>query len=162
LPGDLQSRQAGAGNQEHSPAKIRRTNVASAELKSGDVAASLGKVTSDFGFPRRVSRGLLHDKPIGAAALSDSEHVWPKAFTGSFAVDCGGDACSLAGWAADDDVSGWRPIIVEISYVTFDLDPWKSAPDLHSPVGVNLTKRPCLDAGPLESDSVEAKAREKV
>lgn len=74
LPGDLKSRETGVGKNEHSPPDMRRTKIASRKFNSGAVVASCRQIVTDFGLPRLVSRGLLHDKPFSVQLEPDSQH----------------------------------------------------------------------------------------
>jgi len=103
-PGDLQSRQAGAGKNVHSSAKIRRTKVISTKFKSSTVEANAGKMVIDFGFPRRSSGGLLHDIPLNARLLARLEHFREESSACSVTMDGGADAGSLAGRPTKTDV----------------------------------------------------------
>src|SRR3990172_7742682 len=159
LPGERQSRQAGAGNQEHSPANIRRTNVTSAEFKSGDMAASVGKIATDFGFPCRVSGRLLHDKPFCAHVDPNAEHVGPEAFAVPVSVNSGSDTCPLAGRPADDDIrrdSEERVNVVMNWGLQEAFDEPCAAP------GIALTERDRFNTRPAKADSVAADAREQI
>lgn len=161
FPADLQSRQVGAGNQEHSPANIRRTNIVSAELKSGDIEAIAGKIVTDFGFPRRVSRGLLHDNEMGLCGEDDAQHVGPEGCTCPLTADRCGDARGLAGRSADAD--GWAPALWnESSDVIMDRNSWKILAENAAAKRVNLTKLVSLYPGALETESVAADAGEKI
>jgi hypothetical protein len=93
------------GKKEHSPADMRRTKIASRELSSGAVEASLRQISRDFGFPRRISRRLLHDKPFCSGVEPDAEHVGPQAIPGSPSMDRSTNARALAGRTTKDDIA---------------------------------------------------------
>jgi hypothetical protein len=77
LPGERESRETGVGKNEHSPAYMRRTKIASRELNSGAVVASSLQIARDFGFPSRVAGRLLHDKPLRSQLDPDTQHLGP-------------------------------------------------------------------------------------
>lgn len=83
---------------------MRRTKIASRELNSGAVEARSRQTFRDFGFPFRISRGLLHDKPFDAGVDPDAQHFRPQAFSCSISMDCRSDAGPLTGRSADNNV----------------------------------------------------------
>jgi len=70
--------------------------------------ANAGKIVTDLGFPRRISRGLFHDKPFCCHVDPDAEHFGPERVSGALSCDSGSDACLLAWGSANNDV-GWYP-----------------------------------------------------
>ncbi len=81
-----------------------RTKIASRELNSGTVEASLRQRSRDFGFPFRIARGLLHDKPFCAGVDADPQHFGPQRFSGARSVHGGGNAGTLAWRTANNDI----------------------------------------------------------
>jgi hypothetical protein len=92
------------------------------------VAASCGKIINDFGFPARISRGLLHDKPFCVGFEPDPKHFKPQGSSGSLAVDGGGNAGFLTGRPSNNDVDagvrGESP--VEFLNIVIEFSPFKS------------------------------------
>lgn len=160
LPGDRESRETGVGKNEHAPADMRRTKIASRELNSGAVEASSRQTARDFGFPFRVARGLLHDKPFCAGVDADTQHLGPEAFAGPLAVDGGGDAGGLAGRASDDDVSGHAG---EGPHVVMDGDAGEMMGDETAPAGLDLTEADDAEAaGGAEAEGMTSDVAEKI
>jgi hypothetical protein len=83
---------------------MRRTKIASRELSSGAVEASSRQVRHARGFPFRISRRLLHDKPFCAGVDANAQHFGPQAFAGSVSRDGGSNTGSLAWRAAKNDI----------------------------------------------------------
>jgi hypothetical protein len=132
----------------------------SAELKDGDVAASCAKIVSDLGFPRRISGGLLHDKPVATGSEPSVEHSGEQCVPGSIAMDGGGDAGLLAGWAAEAGVGCWGS--VDGSNIFKSRYPRKGRGQAFAPPRVIFAERHGLVACALHAEGVTADAGEKI
>jgi hypothetical protein len=121
------------------------------------MAASCGKIIRDFGFPRRISRGLLHDKPFCAGFDPNPEHIGPETSPGSLAVDGGCNTSFLTGRSADDDIGSFTRIIP--SDVSKDWYSKSEIPNALTAPRVDFAERNRLNAGALEADRVTADAR---
>jgi hypothetical protein len=139
---------------------MRRTKIASRELNSGAVVARSRQTCRDFGFPFRIARGLLHDKPFCAGVDPDSQHFGPQAFPCSFAVDSGGNARLLAGRSADDEMCADAG---EGSHVAVDWNAGEMVGDEALSSRLNLDKLHDIEpAGGSEAEGVTADVAEKV
>ncbi len=160
LPGERKSRETGVGKNEHSPADMRRTKVASRELSSGTVEASARQTSRDLGLPSRIARGLLHDKPFCAGVEADPQHFGPQAVPGSRPVHGCGNAGGLAWRTANNDIcppAGVGP------HVIMDGDSWEMMGEQSAPAWLNLDELHNSEAaGGFEADGVAADVAEKV
>jgi hypothetical protein len=160
LPGDRKSRETGVGKNEHSPADMRRTKVASRELSSGTVEASSRQIARDFGFPLRVSRRLLHDKPFCSGVEPDAEHVGPQGIPGSPSMDRSTNARALAGRTTDDEIA---PNALKSPHVVMHRDAGKVATEQPAPSRLDLDKLDGAEAANgVEAEGVPADVAEEV
>jgi hypothetical protein len=132
----------------------------SAELKSGHVEASTGKISRDFGFPRRVARRLLHDKPFDTGTEPGNEHVGPQRYAAPIAVYGCCDAGLLTRRPAEADVgSNGR----QGSNIFINLGSGVKSHQLLAPALVAFAQ--CCDlkcAGAQKAQAVETDAGEEV
>lgn len=160
-PGERESRETGVGKNEHSPADMRRTKVASRKLNSGCVEASSRQIARDFGFPFLVAGRLLHDKPFDIHVDADPQHVRPEGFAGSLPVDSGSDACTLARRAADDEIGS--AVRFERLHVVVYWDTRELMRDESTPAWLDLAELHGSEVACIgEPEGVSAKATEEI
>ncbi len=160
LPGDRKSRETGVGKNEHSPADMWRTKIASREFNSGTVVASFRQRSRDFGFPSRISRGLLHDKPFCAGVEPDAEHVGPQGVSCSPSRDGSTNARMLAGRTTNDDIA-LSPS--KSSHVVMQWDVREAMGEQSLPAGFDLDELDGAESASLvEADRVASDVAEKV
>jgi hypothetical protein len=148
------------GKNEHSPADMRRTKVASREFSSGTVEASERQIARDFGFPFRVSRWLLHDKPFCAGVEPNAKHVGPQSSSVPSSMDRSADASALAWGAADDDIACNAR---ESSNIVMQRDSGKVVREKPSPAWLDLDKLDgSVSACGVEAECVSADVAEKI
>jgi hypothetical protein len=158
-PGDLQSRQAGAGNQVHPPSDIRCTKVRSGEAKSTDVITRPGKIVSDLGFPARISRRLLHDNPFCSGVEPSPEHVGPEGFASPVSMDSRRNAGVLARGSSETDVGRGRWDGLDIFMDRYSREVVEQ--DLPTP-RVDFAQRGYSMPSPLKAQGVTTYTREQV
>ena len=106
---------------------------------------------SGFGFPLRVSRGLLHDKPVCSHVEPDAVHFRPEAFTGALSVNSGSDACPLARRPADNNLRAAEAPPSERSDVVMDRNSGELLRQDGPAPFVDLAQSDRADAGPRHS-----------
>jgi hypothetical protein len=124
------------------------------------VVANVAKIVSDFSFPRRISRRLLHDNPLWVNETADAQHIGPEACACPPSVDGCGNTGLLARRASDDDI-GLDSSIHELD-VIFYLDPRKPELKDLATNRVDLAETHSVDAGALKANRVTTDAGKKI
>lgn len=131
------------GKKEHSPADMRRTKLRSRKFRSGDVEAHSRQIDRDFGFPFRVSRWLLHDKPFCSGVDPDAKHVGPQGVSVPPSMDRSANARALAGRTTDDDIA--RIVWSKSSHVIMQRDAREAVREQSSSPFVDLDELDCSE-----------------